>query len=91
MTKVLFEGGESCRGSEACNFMMDTDALGLYAEVVASDWDECPEYDPNDPDSFDMLGFDDYSYPILKSEIIRQAVEAGIDVGSLHFHWDDRG
>lgn len=38
-----------------------------------------------DKEPFDVDGFDDYSYPILKEEIIRQAEENGIDVNRLIF------
>lgn len=44
----------------------------LYAEVI---WD----------DDKDESEFDDYSYPILKDEILKQAKEIGIEKSQLKF------
>lgn len=82
--RVEFLGGESrwnC-GLDV-NYMMaevetDDDTIELYAECTY----EGTEFDK---EPFDVDGFDDYSYPILKEEIIRQAEENGIDVNRLVF------
>lgn len=86
--KVEFLGGESRIGKEAVNYMLAkaTDAEGeeieLYAEVKASDYEAEIEGDFNEND------FDDYSYPLLKADIIKQAEEKGIDTKKLDFYWD---
>lgn len=84
--QVRFEGGE-CRDATkgSCNYMLatatdgDGDEIELYAEAAVSD---------SPFDNGDDNGFDDYSYPILKAEITRQAVEHGIDPARLKFHLD---
>ena len=86
--KVEFLGGESRIGKEAVNYMLAkaTDAEGeeieLYAEVKASDYEAEIEGDFNEND------FDDYSYPLLKADIIKQAEEKGRDTKKLDFYWD---
>lgn len=69
--RVEFLGGESrWNCGQGVNYMMaDVDDIELYAECVY-DGDGC---------------FDDYSYLILKEEIIKQAEENGIDVDRLVF------
>lgn len=47
----------------------------LYAEVI---WD----------DDKDESEFDDYSYPILKDEILSQAKKLGVEESQLKFWWD---
>lgn len=86
--KVEFLGGESRIGRETVNYMLAkaTDAEGeeieLYAEVKASVMKQKIEGDFNEND------FDDYSYPLLKADIIKQAEENDIDVSRLKFYWD---
>lgn len=86
--KVEFLGGESRIGRETVNYMLAkaTDAEGeeieLYAEVKASDYETEIEGDFNEND------FDNYSYPLLKADIIKQAKENGVDVGRLKFYWN---
>ena len=86
--KVEFLGGESRIGKEAVNYMLAkaTDAEGeeieLYAEVKASEYEAEIEGDFNESD------FDDYSYSLLKADIIKQAEENGIDTKKLEFYWD---
>lgn len=86
--KVEFLGGESRIGKEAVNYMLAkaTDAEGeeieLYAEVKASDYEAEIKGDFNESD------FNDYSYPLLKADIIKQAEENGIDTKKLEFYWD---
>lgn len=74
--KVAFQGAEARYSTKACNFMMvKIGENELYAEVI---WD-------NDMDETE---FDNYSYPILKDEIIRQAKEIGVEENQLEFWWD---
>ncbi len=81
--KVEFLGGESRVGKEAVNYMLATtidtegEEIELYAEVKASDYEAEIEGD-----------FDDFSYSLLKADIIKQAEEKGIDTGKLEFYWD---
>ncbi len=81
---VDFQGGEM--GEQGGNYMLakvevDGETVELYAEVHVTDefFDENGEYMDNE--------FDEYSYPILKDEIIKQAKENGINPESLNFYW----
>lgn len=74
--KVAFQAAEARYSTKACNFMMAK--IGddeLYAEVI---WDN----------GMDETEFDNYSYPILKEEILRQAKELGVEESQLEFWWD---
>lgn len=83
--KVEFLGGESRIGRESVNYMLAkyTDESGeneeLYSEVKVSDY--------TDEEHFDINAFDEYSYPILKADIIEQAKRKGIDINRLEFYW----
>lgn len=87
--EVLFGGGE-CRDAfmGACNYMIatttndDGDEVELYEEVPVNG----TPYE--DIETLDEGGFDDYSYPILKESITKQAIAAGIDPARLKFFWD---
>lgn len=99
--KVRFEAGQSGHivqnrqnghaELDSCNYMLATvtndegDEIELYAEVLTSE----TSFDDFDPETeeFDWNGFDDYSYPILKEEIIKKAIENDIDPGRLEFLW----
>lgn len=88
--KVSFEGGESrdpFKGS--CNYMLatTTDDEGDEVELYAEESIKGTRFDCDEHEDFDFDGFDDYSYPILKAEITRQAIEAGIDPARLEFFW----
>lgn len=78
--KVKFEGGESRHSAGvACNYMICTESdEELYAEVLYAD----------EADEMSEDEFDDYSYPLLKAEILRQAKKAGIAEDSLTFPYD---
>ena len=95
MINVIFEAGESTYNpGVSCNFMYakvegEVEDIELLAEVLIDDEIEARfRTDAEDPESFDMNAFDEYSYPILKEEILRQAKEAGIDENDLKFHWN---
>jgi hypothetical protein len=82
---VDFLGGEM--GEQGGNYMLanvevDGEEIELYAEVHLTDEyiDENGEYMESE--------FDDYSYPILKEEIINQAKKNGINPENLKFYWD---
>lgn len=82
--KVDFNAGESRKRLVGCNYMLavietEDGTIELYAEVLESDYDDFNPDDIND--------FDDYSYPILKEEIISQAIENDIDIERLEFWW----
>lgn len=89
MIEICFLGGE-CRDAMkgSCNYMLGTvtddedEKIELYAEMPVS---ESPFDD--DGEDFDFDDFDDYSYPVLKAEITRQAIENGIDPERLKFWW----
>ena len=90
---VRFQAGVCRNPTEgSCNYMLATATDGegneieLYAEV-ATKGTPFDDYDPETQD-FDFDGFDDYSYPILKAEIIQQAIENGISTDKLKF-WRD--
>ena len=82
---VIFEGGIANDGMHACNYMLarteDADADGdpmlfeLYSEVLV------PENLRDD----EVDAFDAATYPILKKDIINQAIDAGIDANQLVF------
>lgn len=68
---------------------MDDDDIRLYAEIP-DDYDslkECECWD-EEQDEADLSAFDEYSYPLLKEEIIEQAKENNIPIEKLKFHWD---
>lgn len=91
--EVQFLGGEGSKiitdsngmtVCDSCNYMLadvdvDGETIRLYAEINCSDY---PEYSGEYPD------FDDFTYPLLKEEIIRQAIEKGIDPDTLKFARD---
>lgn len=84
--KVEFAGGEARMGNDECNYMLavaeiDDEEIELYAEVTASEF-ECDE------EEFDLIAFNDFSYPILKEKILEQAEENGIMAEQLEFAWD---
>lgn len=78
---IAFLGGESRHGSYAVDYMIantenaDGDPVELYSEV------------PYDAERFgdDVDSFDDYAEPILRADIIAQALENGIDPDRLKF------
>lgn len=80
---VIFEGGIANDGVHACNYMLarTEDADGdpmlfeLYSEVLM------PENLRDD----EVDAFDAATYPILKEDIINQAIDAGIDANQLVF------
>ena len=101
---VSFEGGESRNGfdKQGVNYMLantineNGDSVELYAEVKVEDSPfeldysgaETPNEKAEIADKFDHDGFDSYSYPLLKEEIIRQAIENGINPEKLRFYCD---
>ena len=78
---VIFEGGIANDGVHACNYMLartedaDGDSIDLYSEVLM------PENLRDD----EVDAFDAATYPILKEDIINQAIDAGIDANQLVF------
>lgn len=78
---VIFEGGIANDGVHACNYMLartedaDGDPFYLYSEVLM------PENLRDD----EVDAFDAATYPILKEDIINQAIDAGIDANQLVF------
>ena len=78
---VIFEGGIANDGVHACNYMLartedaDGDPIELYSEV------SLPENLRDD----EVDAFDAATYPILKEDIINQAIDAGIDANQLVF------
>lgn len=78
---VIFEGGIANDGVHACNYMLartedaDGDPIELYSEV------SMPENLRDD----EVDAFDAATYPILKEDIINQAIDAGIDANQLVF------
>lgn len=86
MIKVDFQGGESRTGNVDCNYMLaeftnnDGEKDELYAEVLLTDFTEDTE-----EGSFDLNDWDDYSYPLLKEEILNQAKEKGVNANRLKF------
>ena len=78
---VIFEGGIANDGVHACNYMFartedaDGDPIELYSEV------SLPENLRDD----EVDAFDAATYPILKEDIINQAIDAGIDANQLVF------
>lgn len=83
---VIFEGGIAKDGVHACNYMLariedadgdpgDSFQSELYSEVLM------PENLRDD----EVDAFDAATYPILKEDIINQAINAGIDVNRLVF------
>ena len=78
---VIFEGGIANDGVHACNYMLartedaDGDPIELYSEVLM------PENLRDD----EVDAFDAATYPILKEDIINQAIDAGIDANQLVF------
>lgn len=82
---VDFLGGEM--GEMGGNYMLanvevDGEEIELYAEVHLTD-----EYIDGNGEYMESE-FDDYSYPILKEEIINQAKKNGINPENLKFYWD---
>lgn len=85
---VIFEGGQSRSGSAACNYMLVVvDDVELYAEILIDDDMNEKFYDESCDYNFNVDKFDDYSYPLLKSEILSQAAQEGISSDSLIFPW----
>ena len=84
---VIFEGGIANDGVHACNYMLarTEDADGdpmifeLYSEVLM------PENLRDD----EVDAFDAATYPILKEDIINQAIAAGIDANQLVFPYGE--
>lgn len=80
---VIFEGGIANDGVHACNYMLartevadgDPMLFELYSEVLM------PENLRDD----EVDAFDAATYPILKEDIINQAIDAGIDANQLVF------
>ena len=78
---VIFEGGIANDGVHACDYMLartedaDADPIELYSEV------SLPENLRDD----EVDAFDAAAYPILKKDIINQAIDAGIDANQLVF------
>lgn len=83
---VIFEGGIANDGVHACNYMLariedadgdpgDSFQFELYSEVLM------PENLRDD----EVDAFDAATYPILKKDIINQAIDAGIDANQLVF------
>lgn len=83
---VIFEGGIANDGVHACNYMLartedadgdsiDLCSIDLYSEVLM------PENLRDD----EVDAFDAATYPILKEDIINQAIDAGIDANQLVF------
>jgi len=56
----------------------------LYAEILCENFPGEEEYEEGFTPEFD-----EYSYPILKEEILRQAKENGIPENKLEFFWDE--
>ena len=82
---VIFEGGIANDGVHACNYMLartedaDGDPIELYSEVLM------PENLRDD----EVDAFDAATYPILKEDIINQAIDAGIDANQLVFPYGE--
>ncbi len=63
------------------------DEIKLYSEINDNiDDEENARFFING--EFDVNAFDEYAYPILKQEIIKQAEKNGIPVDILKFRWD---
>lgn len=88
MIDIMFSGGESRQNHElGCNYMIakyvndyGSDAE-LYAEALVPDeWYGTDEIPDADREKFDNASFEE-----LKNEIIRQAIQNGIDPAELKF------
>lgn len=101
-TKKIIVTFEGCEDGN-CMFAQTTDEYGyeikLYSMVSCEEYfcylrvfkifnDETFEDNDFDMNNLDMNDFDDFSYPILKEDIIKQAEEKGIDINRLEFWWD---
>lgn len=82
---------KTTNGYEGINSLLNMDSgdIRLYAEIPDDEESlkECGCWDEKHED-VDMNAFDEYSYPLLKEEIIRQAKENNIPIEILEFHWD---
>lgn len=83
---VDFQGGESRTGNTDCNYMLavftnqDGEEDELYSEILLTEFTENTE-----EGDFNLCEWDDYSYPLLKEDIIDQAKEKNIDIRRLRF------
>lgn len=76
--EVLFSGGEGLNGG-AVNFMLvNVGSIRLYAEYDLSEFSEEEYFDNQDE-------IDGMTFFQLKEEIIKQAIENGIDSQILEF------
>lgn len=101
---VDFQSGESRNSfdKQGVDYMLvntvnkDGEDVELYAEISVQGSPFEPDYSKAETpdemaeiaDSFDHEGFSEYSYPLLKEKIIRQAIENGIDPKQLKFPCD---
>lgn len=78
------------KGCEGGNYMLakvtdeDGEEIKLYSMVAFEEFED----DFAENENADMDAFDDFSYPLLKEDIIKQAKENGVDVGRLKFYWN---
>ena len=83
---VIFEGGIANDGVHACNYMLartedaDGDSIDLYSIDLYSEVLMPENLRDDEVDAFDAA-----TYPILKEDIINQAIDAGIDANQLVF------
>ena len=85
--EVIFGGGIAKDGMHGCNYMLartedaNGDPIELYSEAGALET-VCDD---------DMDAFDAATYPVLRDDIIDQAMEAGIDPDRLDFPYEACG
>ena len=78
------------KGCEGGNYMLakttdeDGEEIKLYSMVAFEEFED----DFAENEDADMDAFDDFSYPLLKEDIIKQAKENGVDVSRLKFYWN---
>lgn len=90
---VEFKSGESVVNPlQACTYMLagcevDGQPVVLYSEIVIKDW--CDEHGIDfDSEDFDPEEIDEDVYPVLREDIVKQAVKYGISEDELKFLWD---